>query len=86
MKFGASIAAALGAAISFALAALLQQESAQLVSRDKSLSLSLLTDLLRRPKWLAGIGFLLAGFGLQALAMWSEYGKGGPPLDRHALI
>jgi hypothetical protein len=27
-----------------------------------------------------------AGFGLQALAMWSKYGKGGPPLDRHALI
>ena len=26
------------------------------------------------------------GFGLQALAMWNGYGKGGPPLDRHALI
>jgi drug/metabolite transporter (DMT)-like permease len=69
MKFGAAILAALGAAMSFAVAAILQQESAQLASQDKSLSLRLLTDLLRRPKWLAGVGFLLAGFGLQALAL-----------------
>lgn len=61
--------AALGAAVSFALAAVLQQESALLVSQDKSLSLRLLVDLLHRPKWLAGIGFLLGGFGLQALAL-----------------
>lgn len=27
-----------------------------------------------------------AGFGLQALSMWSQYEAGGPPLDRHALI
>jgi hypothetical protein len=27
-----------------------------------------------------------AGFGLQALAMWSTYGARGPVLDRHALI
>jgi drug/metabolite transporter (DMT)-like permease len=69
VKFGASIIAALGAAISFAVAAVLQQESAQLASQDKSLSLRLLADLLRRPKWLAGISFLLIGFGLQALAL-----------------
>jgi drug/metabolite transporter (DMT)-like permease len=69
VKFGAAIIAALGAAMSFAVAAVLQQESAQLASADKSLSLRLLTDLLRRPKWLAGVGLLLAGFGLQALAL-----------------
>ena len=69
MTFGAAILAALGAAMSFAVAAVLQQESAQLASTDKSLSLRLLADLLRRPKWLAGITFLLAGFGLQALAL-----------------
>ncbi len=69
MSFGASILAALGAAVGFAVAAVLQQESAQLASQDKSLSLRLLADLLRRPKWLAGIAFLLAGFGLQALAL-----------------
>jgi drug/metabolite transporter (DMT)-like permease len=69
MKFGAAIIAAIGAAMCFAVAAILQQESAQRVSEDKSLSLRLLADLLRRRKWLAGIGFLLAGFGLQALAL-----------------
>jgi drug/metabolite transporter (DMT)-like permease len=69
VKFGAAVIAALGAAMSFALAAVLQQESAQLASRDKSLSLRLLADLVRRPKWLGGITFLLVGFGLQALAL-----------------
>jgi drug/metabolite transporter (DMT)-like permease len=69
MKFGTAIVAALGAAIGFAVAAVLQQESAQLASQDKSLSLRLLADLLRRPKWLAGVAFLLVGFGLQALAL-----------------
>jgi drug/metabolite transporter (DMT)-like permease len=53
----------------FAVAAVLQQESAQLADKDASLSLRLIADLLRRPKWLAGIAFLLAGFGLQALAL-----------------
>src|ERR1700757_2003320 len=69
MKFGAAIIAALGAAVSFAVAAVLQQGWARPASQDKSLSLRLLADLLRRPKWLAGIAFLLTGFGLQALAL-----------------
>jgi drug/metabolite transporter (DMT)-like permease len=55
--------------MSFAVAAVLQQESAQLASQDKSLSFGLLADLVRRRKWLAGIAFLLIGFGLQALAL-----------------
>ncbi len=69
MNSGAAIAAALGAAASFAVAALIQQEATQQVSDEKSLSLRLLTDLLHRPKWLAGIALLLTGFGLQALAL-----------------
>lgn len=69
MQFGASILAALGAAISFAVAAVLQQESSQGAAEDKSLSLRLLTDLVRRPKWLAGGACMLAGFGLQAVAL-----------------
>jgi drug/metabolite transporter (DMT)-like permease len=55
--------------MTFAVAAILQQESAQLVSQEKSLSLRLLVDLLNRPRWLAGISCLIAGFGLQALAL-----------------
>jgi len=69
VTFGPAILAALGAAVSFALAAVLQQESTRSVSADKSLSLGLLAELARRPKWLAGVGFLLCGFGLQALAL-----------------
>jgi drug/metabolite transporter (DMT)-like permease len=69
MKFGTAIVFALSAAATFAVAAILQQESAQMVSGDKSLSLRLLADLLHRPKWLAGIACLIAGFGLQAVAL-----------------
>ena len=69
MTYGPSILAALGAAVSFAFAAVLQQESTQSVSEDKSLSLGLITELLHRQKWLAGGACLLAGFGLQALAL-----------------
>jgi drug/metabolite transporter (DMT)-like permease len=69
MKYGPSIVSALCAAICFALAAVLQQESTQTVSADKSLSLGLLVDLLKRRKWLLGGAFMLSGFGLQALAL-----------------
>ena len=69
MKFGTSVLAALGAAVSFAFAAVLQQESTQSVSEEESLSAGLLRELLRHPKWLAGGGFMLTGFGLQALAL-----------------
>ncbi|MCU1490318.1 MAG: integral rane protein [Acidimicrobiaceae bacterium] len=69
MNFAPSILAALGAALSFALAAVLQQESTQSVPSDDSLSLTLLVDLAHRRRWLMGIGLLIAGYGLQALAL-----------------
>jgi drug/metabolite transporter (DMT)-like permease len=69
MRFGTSVLAALGAAISFAFAAVLQQEATQSVSEDKSLSIGLLTELVRRPQWLGGGACLLTGFGLQAVAL-----------------
>lgn len=64
-----SILVALGAALSFALAAVFQQEAARSADPESSLSLRLLLILLHRPKWLAGVGFLLCGYGLQALAL-----------------
>ena len=67
--FGASIGAALGAAVSFAMAAVLQQEAARSADPNSSLSLRLLAILIRRPRWLAGISLLLCGYGLQALAL-----------------
>ena len=67
--FTASIMAALGAAISFAIAAVLQQEAARTTDPDSSLSLRLLFILMRQPRWLAGVAMLLSGYGLQALAL-----------------
>ncbi|MGH9305122.1 MAG: DMT family transporter, partial [Acidimicrobiales bacterium] len=60
---------ALLAALSFAVAAVLQQEAAEHVPGDKALTAGLVIDLLHRPKWLVGIGMAIAGFGLQALAL-----------------
>ena len=60
---------ALLAAVMFAFAAVMQQESTQTVPSDRSLSPGLLLDLLRRPKWLLGGASMLGGFGLQAVAL-----------------
>jgi drug/metabolite transporter (DMT)-like permease len=65
----ASTAAALGGAISFAVAAVLQQEAAQQTTLDTSLKPRLLLQLLHRPKWVLGVSMLLIGFGLQGLAL-----------------
>ena len=69
MRYGTSIVCALLAAVSFAFAAVMQQESTQTVEFDKSLHVGLLVELLRRPKWLLGGAAMLAGFGLQAVAL-----------------
>lgn len=60
---------ALVAAASFATAAVLQQEAAQATPSGDSLRLRLLGDLLRRPRWLAGVAMLVVGYGFQALAL-----------------
>ena len=67
--FVASVIWAASAALSFALAAVFQQEAAQTTEEDTALSLRLLQALLRRRKWLLGIGLLPAGYGLQAMAL-----------------
>ena len=67
--FVASVIWASSAALSFALAAVFQQEAAQTTERDTALSLRLLQALLHRPKWLLGVTLLLAGYGLQAMAL-----------------
>jgi drug/metabolite transporter (DMT)-like permease len=66
---GIAILSALIAAVAFAGAALLQQESAELVDPEKAMSMKILFDLLRRAKWIAGFALMLAGFGLQAFAL-----------------
>ena len=69
MRFGTSIVCSLVAAVSFAFAAVMQQESTQTVGCEKSLTPGLLLELLRRPKWILGGSAMLAGFGLQAVAL-----------------
>jgi drug/metabolite transporter (DMT)-like permease len=63
------VVAALGAAVAFALAALFQQRAARREPAELSLRARLLIALARRPLWLAGVGALVSGYGLQALAL-----------------
>lgn len=69
MRYGTSVLCAVLAAVMFAFAAVMQQESTLTVPSDRSLHPSLLIDLLRRPKWLLGGLSMLSGFGLQAVAL-----------------
>lgn len=69
MSAAVAILAALAAAMSFAWAAILQQEAALAAPQDKALRLSLIADLLRRPKWIAGITLLVLGYGFQLVAL-----------------
>lgn len=69
MSVGGAVVASLGAALAFALAALLQQRAARAEPAELSLRPSLLFALIHRPLWLAGVGALIAGYGLQALGL-----------------
>jgi drug/metabolite transporter (DMT)-like permease len=69
VNLAVSLVAALAAAAGFAASAVLQQESATTVPEERTLSPTLLLALVRRRKWLLGMGSLLAAFGLQALAL-----------------
>jgi drug/metabolite transporter (DMT)-like permease len=60
---------ALAAAACFALASVLQQQAAVAVPAEHRLRLGLITRLVRRPRWLAGILADLAGYGLQVYAL-----------------
>jgi len=60
---------ALVAALCYAAAMVLQQHSAADVDRAASLRPALITALLRRPWWLAGIAANLLGYGLRYVAL-----------------
>jgi drug/metabolite transporter (DMT)-like permease len=61
--------AALAAGCTFAVGSVLQQMAAREAPPDVALSWRLLAYLVRRPRWLAGIGCDVGSFGLQALAL-----------------
>lgn len=64
-----AIVAALGAALAFATASVLEQRAARAAPEGDSLSPKLIVDLLRKPAWVGGVLASLAAFGLQALAL-----------------
>lgn len=65
----ASILIALAAALSFAVASVLQQRAASEVPDDEALRAGLVKRLLTRPMWLLGLLFDTLGYVLQAAAL-----------------
>ncbi|MBT2386448.1 DMT family transporter [Streptomyces sp. ISL-11] len=60
---------AMGAACCLGIGFVLQQSAAQRAPMSDFLSLRLLLDLARMPRWLAGIGLMIAGMVLGAVAL-----------------
>lgn len=69
MQLGVAVPVALAAGASFAVGSVLQQSAAREAPSDEALSWRLLADLVRRPRWLAGIASDAVSFALQALAL-----------------
>ena len=63
-----AVIAALAAAFCFALGSLMQQGVARQTG-DEALRFKLLWDLVRQPRWVAGVALSTFSFGLQALAL-----------------
>jgi drug/metabolite transporter (DMT)-like permease len=64
-----TVVCALAAALSFAVAGVLEQRSTKQVPQRRALSPKLLVDLAHRPMWLAAIGATIAGSALQITAL-----------------
>ncbi len=64
-----AVLAALAAALSYALASVLQQWEAEKQPADKALRLSLVGRLAKCPRWVAGLGFDVGGYALQWWAL-----------------
>jgi drug/metabolite transporter (DMT)-like permease len=65
----AAVPLALAGAGSFAVSSVLQQRDARETPAADAMSWRLIADLLQRPMWLVGMGCVLFGFALQALAL-----------------
>lgn len=64
-----AVLAALAAALSYALASVLQHWEAEKQPPDTALRLSLVTRLAKRPRWIAGLGFDAGGYAVQWVAL-----------------
>ncbi|MEY9893928.1 hypothetical protein ABIA35_007465 [Catenulispora sp. MAP12-49] len=69
MSIAVAVTAALLAALSFAVAAVLQQAAAASVPEDQALRLSLFASLVRRPVWVAGMALDVASFIILGVAL-----------------
>ena len=69
MRGGMVVVSALGSALFYALASVLQQRAARGVPHERSLRFSLLTALLARPLWVVGVLADVVGFLLQFYAL-----------------
>src|SRR6201995_5230436 len=69
MTIALAVSAALLAALSFAVAAVLQQAAAASVPETKSLHPSLFLSLVRRPVWLPGAVLDVASYIIQGVAL-----------------
>src|SRR4051794_8837593 len=65
----AGVAAALAAAAFYSFGVTLQALEARETPGDESLKLSLLSDLVRRKRWLAGTACVIGGWAMQAVAL-----------------
>ncbi|GAA3070815.1 hypothetical protein GCM10020000_64220 [Streptomyces olivoverticillatus] len=71
---------AVGAAACLGVGFVLQQNAAQRAPMSDFLSLRLLLDLMRMPRWLAGIALMVCGMALGAVALSGGRGvAGGAP-------
>jgi hypothetical protein len=64
-----AVTSALAAALCYALSNVLQQHEAQQIADEESLKVGLLTKLIRRPRWLVGIGADVGGYVFEAAAL-----------------
>ena len=69
MSTAVAVTAALLAALTFAVAAVLQQAAAAEVPETQSLHPRLILSLLRRPLWLLGVGMAAASYIIQGVAL-----------------
>ena len=70
MLLSLGLAAALAASALFNIGVVLQALEARRVPRSRSLRLSLIGSLLRRPRWLLGTALGLVGVAPQVVALW----------------
>jgi drug/metabolite transporter (DMT)-like permease len=64
-----AVVCSIAAAAAFAVASVLQQAAASATPEAESLRLRLIADLVRRPRWVAGLAVNGVGFVLQAVAL-----------------